>query len=68
MDELKPIFEGLTQQPIAFLGGFVSRSSEVEFIRRSREKLVVERGRNSISNFFSFGSQQWKYRAAINYH
>jgi hypothetical protein len=24
MDELKPIFEGLTQQPIAFLGGFVS--------------------------------------------
>ena len=24
MDELKPIFEGFTQQPIAFLGGFVS--------------------------------------------
>ena len=24
MDELMPIFEGLTQQPIAFLGGFVS--------------------------------------------
>ncbi|ERT04582.1 hypothetical protein M595_5456 [Lyngbya aestuarii BL J] len=24
MDELKPIFEGLTQQPIAFFGGFVS--------------------------------------------
>ncbi|MCG5061794.1 MAG: hypothetical protein WAN66_16105 [Limnoraphis robusta] len=24
MDELKPIFEGLIQQPIAFVGGFVS--------------------------------------------
>ncbi len=24
MDELKPIFEGLIQQPVAFLGGFVS--------------------------------------------
>ncbi len=24
MDELKPIIEGLTQQPVAFLGGFFS--------------------------------------------
>lgn len=24
MDELKPIVEGLIQQPVAFLGGFVS--------------------------------------------
>ncbi|MDY7023625.1 MAG: hypothetical protein AAFO04_06775 [Cyanobacteria bacterium J06592_8] len=24
MDEIKPILEGITQQPVAFLGGFVS--------------------------------------------